>query len=264
MPDKPVARVDIAGIKPEHLDRMFGDFRATIEARIAELRAQDDANGARGAAFFEFLLKEVDAAQFGRIQQLFLGDASRAENSNMLKYIDPVTWFESKLSIARWLKLDRQPPLRILDLGTGPGHFPVVARFYGHRVVGTDLPSRSSGVDKTGHLYDTLCELYRVKRISHVIRPFAPLGDVGGRYDMVTAFLAAFNVDEDKRPWSEEHWRFFLTDLAANVLTPRGVVFMRLTHDKLTDSAWAYLSALAEWKEDQSRQVFITDLAALS
>ncbi|HEX4861278.1 MAG TPA: hypothetical protein VFV07_08580, partial [Rhizomicrobium sp.] len=128
MPDKPLARTDIAGIKPEHLDRMFGDFRATIESRITELRAQDDANGARGAAFFEFLLKEVDAAQFARIQQLFLGDAGRAENSNMLKYIDPVTWFESKLSIARWLKLDRQPPLRILDLGTGPGHFPVVAR----------------------------------------------------------------------------------------------------------------------------------------
>ncbi|HEX4861635.1 MAG TPA: hypothetical protein VFV07_10395, partial [Rhizomicrobium sp.] len=122
----------------------------------------------------------------------------------------------------------------------------------------------AGGVDQTGHLYDELCALYRVKRISHAIRPFAPLGDIGGRYDMVTAFLAAFNVDEDKRPWGEEHWRFFLSDLATNVLTPRGVVFMRLTHDKLTDAAWDYLSSLAEWKEDQSRQVFITDLTALS
>src|ERR1700729_3803791 len=141
MPENRVVRANIPGIKPEHLDRMFDGFRATVEARIGELRAANDANGERGAAFFEYLLNEVDAEQFGRIQQLFLADAGRAENSNMLKYIDPVTWFESKLSIARWLALDRQAPLRILDLGTGPGHFPVVARFYGHAVVGTGLPS---------------------------------------------------------------------------------------------------------------------------
>jgi hypothetical protein len=264
MPENHLVRANIPGIKPEHLDRMFDGFRATVEARIGELRAANDANGERGAAFFEYLLNEVDAEQFGRIQQLFLADAGRAENSNMLKYIDPVTWFESKLSIARWLALDRQAPLRILDLGTGPGHFPVVARFYGHTVVGTDLPSRSSGVGKTGHLYDALCDLYCVTRISHTIRPFEPLGDLDGRYDMVTAFLAAFNVDQDKRPWSEAHWRFFLTDLAENVLTNRGVLFMRLTHDKLTDEAWAYLASLAEWKEDQSRQVYITDFSAFS
>jgi hypothetical protein len=264
MTERSLVRTDITGVKPEHLDRMFGDFRTTIETRIAELLAQNDANGERGAAFFEFLLKEVDAGEFARMQQLFLGNPATAENKNMLKYIDPVTWFDSKLSIARWLALDRQPPLRILDLGTGPGHFPIVARFYGHRVVGTDLPKRSSGLDKTGHLYDALCELYRVKRISHVIRPFAPLGEVGGRYDMVTAFLAAFNVDKDKNPWSAEHWRFFLTDLKTNVLAERGVIFMRLTHDKLTDGAWDYLVALSEWHEDQSRQVFITDLSKLS
>ena len=243
---------------------MFESFRAIVGARIDELRAANDAYGERGAAFFEYLLNEVDAEQFGHVQQIFLADAGRAENKNMLKYIDPVTWFESKLSIARWLALDRQTNLRILDLGTGPGHFPVVARFYGHAVIGTDLPSRSRGVDKTGHLYDALCELYRVSRISHTIRPFEPLGDLGGRYDMVTAFLVAFNVDEEKRPWNEDHWRFFLTDLAANVLTKRGALFMRLTHDKLTDKAWAYLASLAEWKEDQSRQVYITDFSSLS
>ena len=264
MPDKPLVRTDIAGVKPEHLDYMFGDFRTTVENRIMQLRAQNDANGERGASFFEFLLKDVDEAAFARMQQQFLGDADNAENKNMLKYIDPVTWFDSKLSIARWLALDRQAPLRILDLGTGPGHFPIVARFYGHRVTGTDLPKRAGGSGKSGHLYDSLCELYGVKRIGHVIRPFAPLGDVGGRYDMVTAFLAAFNIDENKKPWSEEHWRFFLTDLKTNVLTERGVVFMRLTHDKLTDKAWDYLVSLSEWHEDQSRQVYITDLSRLS
>lgn len=256
--------MSIPGIKPLHLRRMFGDFRETVAGRIGELRESGEPNSAQAIAFFEYLLKEVDAAQYALVQQEFLGDSANAANSNMLKYLDPINWFESKLSIARWLKLDKQAPKRILDLGTGPGHFPVVARFFGHSVVGTDLPSRSSGLDKTGHLYDALCELYRVNRISHVIRPMEPLGDLQGRYELVTAFLAAFNVDEDKQPWTEQHWRIFLSDLAANVLSERGTLFMRLTHDKLTDRAWAYLASIAEWKEDQSRQVFITDFSSLS
>lgn len=257
-------QLNIPSVKPEHLKRMSCGFRETVTGRIDELRSASDTNNQQAKAFFEYLLQEVDADRFDEVRNEFLSDVSTVDNVNMLKYLDPVTWFESKLSICRWLKLHTRDPVRILDLGTGPGHFAVVARFFGHKVVGTDLPHRSQGVDATGHLYDALCDLYRVERISHMIRPFEMLGDMAGRYDLVTAFLAAFNIDENKQPWTPDHWKFFLSDLAATVLRPGGSLFMRLTHDKLTDDAWTYLVSLATWKEDQSRQVYVTDFSALA
>src|SRR5579864_3535760 len=254
----------IPGIKPEHLRQMSGGFRETVTGRIAELRSATDPNSIQAKRFFEYLLGEVDADDFDEVRQRFLSNVSVASNVNMLKYLDPVTWFESKLSISRWLKLHERSPIRILDLGTGPGHFAVVARFFGHSVVGTDLPHRSRGVETTGHFYDALCELYRVERVSHTIRGLEPLGDVHGRYDLVTAFLAAFNVHEDKQPWNVATWEFFLSDLAESVLRPNGSLFMRLTHDKLNEESWSYLVSLAQWHEDQSKQVYITDFATLA
>jgi hypothetical protein len=258
----PLLKID--GIKPEHLMRMTLGFRETVLERIAELRPLGNPNSLQAMSFFQYLLSEVDEAFYDRVRRQFLDDPASAANANMLKYLDPINWFESKLSIARWLKLDEQTPKRILDLGTGPGHFPVVARFFGHSAVGTDLPNRSRGLAKSGHLYDALCELYRVERISHRIGPFAAFGDMRGRYDLVTAFLAAFNIDEQKRPWTVRHWQFFLADLSQNVLSERGTLFMRLTHDKLTDESWSYLTSISTWKEDQSRQVHITDFSSVA
>ncbi len=254
--------MNIEGIKPEHLQRLSAGFHETVTGRIDELRAAGDPNSIQAMGFFEYLLGEVDAERFDRVRQRRLADLSAAGNVNMLKYLDPVTWFESKLSIARFLKLHRRKsPMRILDLGTGPGHFPVVARFFGHQVVGTDLPHRAQGIDATGHLYDELCDLYGVERIGHRIRGNEPLGDLRGPYDLATALLAAFNVDELRRPWDVGKWEFFLEDVASNVLKPGGVLFMRLTHDKLDEDSWAYLASRALWKEDQSRQVLITDFS---
>lgn len=256
--------VNIQGIKPEHLQRLSAGFRETVTGRIDELRSDEDPNSLQARQFFEYLLGEVDAERFDRMRDQYLSDLSAAGNVNMLKYLDPVTWFESKLSIARFLKLHRRKsPIRILDLGTGPGHFAVVARFFGHQVVGTDLPHRSRGVDASGHLYDVLCDLYGVERIGHRIREHEPLGDLRGPYDLVTALLAAFNVDDRKRPWDVGRWRFFLEDVAANVLKPQGALFMRLTHDKLSEESWGYLASIAQWQEDQSRQVFISDFGGI-
>ena len=115
----------------------------------------------------------------------------------------------------------------------------------------------------TAALEDALCDMYGVKRISHVIRPNEPLTGLGGPYDMVTAFLAAFNVDGDKQPWSVEYWKYFLKDVKHNVLTKRGTIFMALDSKKLTDESWSYVSSLAEWNNVVSKQLFIGKLGAI-
>jgi hypothetical protein len=240
-------------IKQVHLPGIYGDFRATIQSRITELATAKTPENLETIQFFEYLLSEVDAEEYRGVQARYV-----QKPNGMTKYLDPITWFESKLRVARRLALHSEAPLRILDIGAGPGHFPVVGRFYGHDVIGTDLPEILECRDRRGQFYAALCNVYRVKRVSHMIRPCEPLGDLGGRYDMVTAFLAAFNITEDKKPWSVHHWQFFLDSLRRDVLSEKGVLFMMLADEKLTEETWAYLKSLADWSVDRSKQVFIS------
>jgi SAM-dependent methyltransferase len=250
---------ELKKVKEEHWPGIFGDFRQSVTER-RNRRTGKDTEIADNARFFDYLLTQVDAIAFREMQEHYLDSTVVNRNADIVKYIDPIVWFESKLRLARKIGLHKRPPLRILDLGCGPGHFPVVARFYGHDVTGTDIPSRSSRHD---HLYDALCDIYRVRRISHCIIAGQAMGNVGGRYDLVTALLAAFNVDDQKRPWGVDYWRFFLTDLRANVLTENGELLLVLTNNKLTNESWNYLASLGNWTNEKSRQVFITDFAAI-
>ena len=244
-------------VKEVHLPGVRGDFRQIVEARIIKLRDTKNVENHATAQFFEYLLSEVDAEEYDLIRKHYLSIPD-----GMTKYLDPIVWFESKLRVSRKLELDKKPPLRILDLGTGPGHFPLVARYFGHDVTGTDLPKVSGGVDKTGHFYDALCSIYRVKRISQIIKANVLLGGLQGRYDMITAFLAAFNVNENKEPWTVEEWCFFLKDLGQNVLSENGVIFMMLDAKKITSEVWNYLTLISEWHVDRSKQLFISKVAA--
>jgi hypothetical protein len=237
---------------------IFGDFRDVVSGRIAELRATKAALNIERARFFEFLLKEVDAEAYGKIQEHYL--SPKHLEAMTVKYLDPIGWFESKVAVAQRLKLNEKKPMKILDFGTGPGHFPVVARFYGHDVTGTDLPGRENNDD---NLYSALCKVYGVKRIGHQIQAFKPLDDLPGRFDMVTGFLTAFNY-ENHTPWDIDRWKFFLRSLKQHVLTENGIVYFMLTRGKLTDEAWSYLSSIADWSVEPSREVYFSDLSRVT
>lgn len=257
-----VPEVHLRKVRPVHLPYIYGDFHEVIGSRLA-LITGNDAQSAELRRFFEYVLTEIDADEYRRVQLHYLDPGVVDPDADIVKYLDPVMWFESKLRLAQSLGLDKKPPMRILDLGTGPGHFPFVARFYGHDVTGTDLPARTRGVEQSGHIYDALCAMYRVKRIGNEIKPNAKLEGLGGRYDMVTAFLAAFNVDEERKPWSVDHWRFFLKSLRADVLNDGGVLFMTLADGKLTPQSWSYLVSLSDRSIEKSKQIQISKFDAL-
>jgi hypothetical protein len=251
---------ELRKVKEQHWPGIFGDFKENVTALRDRRAASADPGNKEAARFFDYLLSEVEPEGFRKVQETYLDPQVVDRNADIVKYIDPIVWFESKLRLARKIGLHKRPPLRILDLGCGPGHFGVVARFHGHDVTGTELPSRSSGL---AHIYDALCAIYKVRRLSHQIFPDTPLGDVGGRYDLVTALLAAFNVDQNKRPWTANHWRYFLTDVAANVLNPGGEIFLVLAEGKLTEESWSYLAGLSEWSGERGRQLLIRDFSRL-
>ncbi len=248
-------------VKPEHMMGVFGDFDELIRFQIGICEASDDAFEKEKARFFRYLHDRVDAEQFGQMQEYQLADGKVRLDSDIVKYIDPTIWFESKLRSALQLGLDKRSPTDILDIGTGPAHFPVVAEFYGHKVLGTDLPYRATGKLERGHLYDALADIYKVRRMPMKVLPFEPLPPLEGRFGMVTAFLAAFNLDAERKPWSIDAWKFLLSDLRENVLTPDGEIFMSLADDKLTPEVWEYLSSRAAFFTDRSKYIHIVDLA---
>ena len=63
--------------------------------------------------------------------------------------------------------------------------------------------------------------------------------------NVVTALLAAFNVDKNKQPWSPEHWKFFLRDLRDNVLKENG--------EPPKEGKWADIAVLEPVREYKAR-----------
>lgn len=251
---------DLLKLKEIHHRGVFGDFTIVINERIRELAAHKHPINIEKIKFFEYLLQRVDAVEFARVQAKFLDLAIHEPKVDLPKYIDPLIWFESKLSVAHLLGLHQKSPCKILDLGTGPGHFPFVAGFYGHDVLGTDLPNRTVGRGDNEHLYDALCDLYRVKRIGLAIQAGKKLEATGNGYSLVTALLAAFNVHKDKSIWREEDWNFFIRDVRDNVLLPDGALFMILANDKLDDEVWSYLVRHAKWHDVQKKHIYFDNL----
>lgn len=256
-----VARKTLPKVKEQHHHGVFGDFDHVMDDMIERLEKANLPFEMECARFFRYLKQRVDSEKFGAMQETYLSDEKLNLNSDTVKYIDPTIWFVSKLALAQQIQLDKRAPVEILDIGTGPAHFPVVAEFYGHSVLGTDIPQRTTGLQKRAHLYDALGDIYNVRRAPLKIEPFVPLTPFEHRFGIVTAFLAAFNVDAEKKPWSIEAWNFFLNDLRDNVLVEGGEVFMSLTDGKLTPEVWSYLSARAVFINDVSKQIHITDLS---
>ncbi|MDF8332082.1 hypothetical protein [Novosphingobium cyanobacteriorum] len=248
-------------VKAEHLPGVFGEFLDVVDSSIARFEASRNRFDQEKARFYRYLRERVDPVRFGEMQEAQLADAKLRPNSDIVKYIDPTLWFESKLKSARQLNLADRATTEILDIGTGPAHFPVVAEFYGHTVIGSDVPYRTTGQLERGHLYDALAEIYKVRRIPLKVEQFVPLPAFEKRFGLVTAFLAAFNMDADRKPWTIEAWNFFLNDLRDNVLTQNGEVYMSLADDKLTPEVWTYLSERADFATHVSKNIHITDFS---
>ena len=146
-------------------------------------------------------LAKIDMDRLGEIQQRHAGSAVR-----YAKYSDVPHWLEINLPRIRDLKLDRSPPKQILDLGCGGGFFLFLAKQYGHHGLGIDVADYP--------LSNELIDLFGVERVAWRIRAFEPLPNLQRKFDLITAFSAAFNRNADEtRGWTIDEWEFFLNDL---------------------------------------------------
>lgn len=221
---------------------VFGDFETVVSRHIEALEAAEPSwlNDEK-ARFFQYLLATTDADAHRAIQDRHL---TNPRPTGALKYIDPVTWFEHKFSFVETLGLHTRQPSRILDLGTGAGHFMKIAQSYGHKVVGTDLPSQNRE-DDMRLIFTDLLDLYGLTRVDHVVTPELDETGLPQQVDLVTGFSAAFNRDFRGRLWAAADWETFLASLSRRVLKPGGQLYMTLMKKKLDDDVWTYLKSRA-------------------
>ena len=82
------------------------------------------------------MVRDLESKGFERIR-------SRYVNPNdpigWPKYVDAWQWLELAIKQARFLRLDRRKPVRVLDIGSGAGYFLFVCKQLGHSVMGLDL-----------------------------------------------------------------------------------------------------------------------------
>lgn len=177
----------------------------------------------------------IDKADFHRVVA-----RHRKEGYDSFKYFDKRMWLRAKVMRVIELGLDHRTSSSVLDLGCGPGYFLYACKYFGHDVCGVDLPDHSFYID--------MMALFGVPRINARIDAYTPLPPLGRRFDVVSAHQICFNGHKTENVWGPHEWDFFIADLKANHLTPRGVIALEFNEEPLigfyTEPVRAYFASL--------------------
>ncbi len=138
------------------------------------------------------------------------------------KYLEIEPWMEINLKRVRDLGLDLGGKKRVLDIGCGTGYFLYICQYLGHDVLGLDLDEEPG--------FAEMVDLLGVKRKIWRIETFAPLPDLGPKFDVIAAHMICFNGHKSDKLWQIPEWEFFLDDLARH-LEPRGQICLELNRE---------------------------------
>lgn len=165
------------------------------------------------------IIQTIDREKFEQIRRRYV---VHDPGEDWPKYLDLTRWIDINIRRVRRLELDLAPPQRILDLGCGAGYFAYIAQVLGHDVTGLDIDDIPMFADIT--------RLLSVRRVIWQIQPLVPLPDLGGKFDLITAFMVCFNNHKRTDLWGVPEWNFFLYDLAKH-LAPGGRVWLELNRE---------------------------------
>jgi len=136
-------------------------------------------------------------------------------------------WFDIKArlpaNLRRIYRLGLQTSkqrMKVLDIGGGAGYFCYLCRYFGHEAETIDVGDHEE--------YNDCVSFFNIRRTIWRVERFKRLPPVEKRFDIVTAFLITFNKHNmnEEDLWKCDAWEFFLNDLAHNVLTKTGQVFL--------------------------------------
>lgn len=160
-------------------------------------------------------MSQIDRSELKRLRETYGVAGSR----DYPKYVEAERFLKLNIRRAQDLGLDRLPPQRILDLGSGAGYFLFVTRVLGHSGIGLDVDNYP--------LFREMFDLFGLRRVIHRIDKFRPLPETGAYYDWITAFSISFSDPLEPAPWGPEEWDYFLRD-ARQHLAPGGRIYLDL------------------------------------
>ncbi|MFN2541037.1 MAG: class I SAM-dependent methyltransferase [Chthoniobacterales bacterium] len=166
------------------------------------------------------ILGSIDTTELSRLAERY---PPRAGARKINAYEDAAYWVGVNVRRVQDLWLDRTAPLRILDLGSGPGYFLYVCRLFGHEGIGLDTDENP--------LFRGTTQLFGVRRVTARIDPQTPLPELAEKFDLVTGHRVCFHRLErgpngEWREWSPADWKFFIGDIRTRLLNPNGRLFL--------------------------------------
>jgi SAM-dependent methyltransferase len=191
------------------------------------------------------ILASLDHSKFEKLREQF---PYRPGSARINRFEDVVYWTDINIERAQDLWLDRAPPLRILDLGSGAGYFLYVCKYFGHDVLGFDTGSEP--------LFRATTELLQVRRVIGRIERQTLLPDFEEKFDLVTAHRICFHRIgklRDGIEWSTADWEFFVTDVRSNVLAENGRLL--LDFNPRPDGSSFFTPELREFFLDQGARI---------
>jgi len=194
------------------------------------------------------ILAAIDPAEIARITEQYPRRLS-ARKTNAWQ--DAAHWININVGRAQNIWLDRSPPLRILDLGSGAGYFLYVCQFLKHSGLGLDLDDDP--------FFGAMTKYFNVPRVIWRIDPGIPLPDLGEKFDLVTGHRVCFhritrNENDVWKEWTPVDWEFFICDIRTRFLKPHG----RLLLDFLprSDGSSFFTEELRVCFESQGARIF--------
>lgn len=127
--------------------------------------------------------------------------------------------------------------LRIVDLGTGFGYFPLVCDSIGHTATGLDWDRWK--------VYEGISKDIRIDRREWVVTPDEPMPEIDMPVDVVTAFRPVFYYDfEHDTLWAEQKWNRFFRNLERQ-LHEQGTVY--IGRNRLSDGQKSHFEVMAKY-----------------
>jgi SAM-dependent methyltransferase len=216
-------------LKPlEQLDRRIHE----IEGMIAKSEFK---------TVFRKAVDRINSQEYKALQVKWKDKLVNFDPKFIYKYFDVSFWIMDKIARAKRLNLFDRPPMRILDLGTGAGHFPAVCAALGHEVIGLDVEVP---------LYTDLARLMKVDRRTFRLTPRQPLPDLG-RFDVITGVAVSFDsLGRDsqsvRRYWSLEDWAYLIRHLSEHHSRYPGRLYFELNFQVLSDNSLRYHQRLLD------------------
>jgi SAM-dependent methyltransferase len=175
---------------------------------------------ARGEKFSRAIISSINNPGLEAIRKKYKADRTFQDGR---KYLNATWYVRDNVARAMMLGLHESKAKTILDIGCGAGYFALACTYFGHRVIGFDLPEKE--------FYREMAELFSTERFEGILRPLEPFPlNTSISFDLITAYSVTFAKkfgSNGKADWSRAEWEFFLNDIC-RFLRPGGAIFLRL------------------------------------